>query len=82
MAERYEVIIDFAPYQGRNVTMKNARDVMADDDFNGTDRVMQFVVGTTVTDTSNNGDPPAVLANLDIPPGKTNIDRHFEFERK
>lgn len=81
MAERYEIVVDFAAYAGRNVTMMNSRDVMADEDYAGTDRVMRFVVGTTVTDTSNNGALPAVLADLAIPPPKSTVDRTFRFER-
>ncbi|KAI5791979.1 Cupredoxin [Geopyxis carbonaria] len=81
MAERYEIIVDFAAYKGKNITMKNARDVMKDEDYAGTDRVMQFVVGQTVTDTSNNGPPPSTLASLDLPTPKSTIDQRFKFER-
>jgi hypothetical protein len=54
---------------------------MKDDDFAGTDRVMQFVVGNTVTDSSNNGVPPDPLASLDLQPSKSSVDRSFRFER-
>jgi bilirubin oxidase len=54
---------------------------MKDDDFAGTNRVMQFVVGKTVTDNSNNGGPPASLTNLDLPPAKLSLDHSFRFER-
>lgn len=60
MAERYEVVVDFAPYAGKNIIMKNACDVMADDDYFGTNRVMQFRVGTIVSDGSNNGFLPSI----------------------
>lgn len=82
MAERWEIIFDFAAFQGKNVTLRNNRDVQADEDYNGTDKVMRFVVGSTVTDTSNNGSPPTALAQLKLPPQKTTVDRSFKFERK
>lgn len=81
MAERYDIIFDFESYKGKNITMKNARDVMADEDYAGTDRVMQFIVGNTVTDSSNNGGAPSSLANLNLPASKTKVDHHFKFER-
>jgi bilirubin oxidase len=40
IAERWEVVVDFAQYAGQNVTVKNQRDVGVDDDFVGTDRLM------------------------------------------
>lgn len=82
MAERWEVVFDFAPYANRNVTLKNSRKVQSDEDFFGTDRVMRFVVGTTVSDNSNNGGPPSTLSVLDPSPSKTTVDKKFTFERK
>ncbi|KAI5791529.1 Cupredoxin [Pyronema domesticum] len=81
MAERYEVIVDFSAYAGKNITMKNARDVMADEDFAGTDRVMRFVVGNVVTDNYNNGPVPSVLRAQSLPKMKTTVDKHFKFDR-
>jgi bilirubin oxidase len=81
MAERWEVVIDFSAYQGKNITIKNARDVQADEDYNSTDKVMRFVVGKTVTSTANNGAVPGALRNVPFPPKKTGIDRSFKFER-
>lgn len=40
IAERWEVVVDFAQYAGQNVTVKNQRDVGADEDYAGTDRLM------------------------------------------
>jgi bilirubin oxidase len=40
IAERWEVVVDFAAYAGQNVTVKNQRGVGVDDDFAGTDRLM------------------------------------------
>ncbi|KAI5820067.1 oxidase cueO precursor [Pyronema omphalodes] len=81
IAERYEIIVDFSVYAGRNITMKNARNVMADEDFPGTDRVMRFVVGNVVTDNRNNGPIPSILRTQDRPRMRRTVDRHFRFER-
>lgn len=81
MAERYEIVVDFSAYAGKNLTMKNSRDVMADEDYFGTDRVMQFRVGKTVSDTSRNGPLPSVLRDLGAPPARNGVDRSFTFER-
>jgi bilirubin oxidase len=82
MAERYELVFDFSPYAGQNLTMRNNRDVQADEDYNSTDKVMKFIVGRTVTDTTNNGAVPAVFAPLDLPAPSTHVDHSFKFERK
>ena len=82
MAERWEIVFDFAAFTNKNITLRNSRNVQADEDYEGTDRVMRFVVGNTVSDTTNNGPVPATLANLALPPTKTTVDRTFRFERK
>ncbi|KAF2682768.1 Cupredoxin [Lentithecium fluviatile CBS 122367] len=81
MAERWEVIIDFSAYSGKNITIKNARDVQADEDYNSTDKVMRFVVGTSVTNRDGNGDLPSTLRSVPFPPSKSGVDRTFKFER-
>lgn len=80
MAERYEVVFDFAPYAGQNITLRNTEDVGADTDYLHTDKVMQFVVSSTpVTDTSV---VPNSLGQVNFPPHKsTGIDRRFKFDR-
>jgi FtsP/CotA-like multicopper oxidase with cupredoxin domain len=40
IAERWEVVVDFAQFAGQNVTVKNQRNVGADEDYAGTDRLM------------------------------------------
>ena len=40
-AERWEVIFDFTSFAGKNVTLKNARKVAADEDYAATDQVMR-----------------------------------------
>lgn len=81
MAERWEVVIDFSNYKGQNITLKNARDVQADEDYNSTDKVMRFVVGDTVTDQSGNGPLKTSLRTVPFPPSKSGVDRTFKFER-
>ena len=81
MGERYEVVFDFSAYKGQNITLKN---MMAQPDiheFDNTDKVMQFVVGNSVSDSSNNGDVPQTLnADLQFPPQITEVDHVFEFQ--
>lgn len=81
MAERWEVVFDFEKYAGKNVTVKNGRDVQHDEDYNSTDKVMQFVVGTKVEDSSNNGALPSTLRTVPFPPKKSGVDRSFKFGR-
>jgi hypothetical protein len=81
MAERWEVVFDFAQFAGKNVTLKNSRDVQADKDYAATDRVLQFVVGKTAPDQTNNGAVPSTLRTVPFPPSKTGIDRSFKFGR-
>ncbi|KAK3503233.1 bilirubin oxidase precursor [Neurospora crassa] len=79
MAERYEVVVDFAGYQGENITLKNARDVGADRDFPDTDKVMRFVVSDVAVD--DEARVPAVLRSVPFPKTKSQVDQHFKFER-
>ncbi|PNS14417.1 Iron transport multicopper oxidase [Sphaceloma murrayae] len=81
MGERYEVVVDFAAYKGQNVTLRNARNVQADVDYLHTDKVMRFVVGQTVTDTSKNDDLPSILRSVEFPVNKNAVDRNFKFGR-
>ncbi|KAH8595678.1 bilirubin oxidase precursor [Bisporella sp. PMI_857] len=82
-AERWEIVIDFAPYAGKPVYMKNFLDVESDPPYDNTDQVMKFNVGTVVTDNSNNGLLPSSFAPLPLPPGKdlNNPDHVFDFEQ-
>lgn len=80
MAERYEVVIDFAKYIGRNLTLMNEYNFQTNDDYPATDRVIRFVVGNAVTTPD---DPiPTSLATLKTPEQHTTIDKSFEFESK
>src|SRR4029077_2312270 len=57
MAERYEIVIDFARYRpGQRVVLKN-RGPKNNIDFDTTGVVMAFQVGANVSDPSNNEVP-------------------------
>lgn len=81
MAERWEVVFDFSEFAGMNVTLKNDRDVQHHEDYNFTDKVMQFAVGKDVSDTSNDGDLPDSLRTVPFPPKRSGVDRSFKFGR-
>ena len=81
MAERWEVVFDFSQFAGKNVTLKNGRDVQHDEDYNSTDKVMQFVVGKDVTSQAGNGNLPSSLRTVPFPPKKSGVDRTFKFGR-
>lgn len=84
IAERYEVVFDFAPFAGQNITLRNTGDVAADTDYLYTDRVMQFRVSDAAVD------DPSVVPNplrvIDFPnvanKSTANPDHTFTFERK
>jgi len=80
MGERYEIVVDFAKHEGKNVTMKNARGVIGNPDFAATDLVMRFIVGDTLSDDCNNGDVASALRDA-ISPIEANVSRSFDFER-
>ncbi|KAJ4415048.1 hypothetical protein N0V82_007564 [Gnomoniopsis sp. IMI 355080] len=84
IAERYEVVFDFSPFAGQNITLRNTGDVAADTDYRFTDRVMQFQVSSEpVTDTSV---LPSTLREIDFPnvanKSIASPDHTFTFERK
>ncbi|CAI6337125.1 unnamed protein product [Periconia digitata] len=83
VAERWEVIVDFSAYAGKNVTVKNARKVAADDDYNSTDQVMRFIVGNTVSDSSNNlpNGLPQTLRTVPFPPSHATSEYNFKFQK-
>ncbi|KAJ9656091.1 hypothetical protein H2201_008642 [Coniosporium apollinis] len=81
IAERWEAVFDFSSYAGKNVTLRNSRQVAADIDYNSTDKVMRFVVGKSVTSQDGNGALPPKLRDVPFPPPKSGVDRTFRFER-
>ena len=84
MAERYEVVIDFARYRpGQRVVLKN----LGPDnniDFETTGVVMAFQVGAAVSSSANNEVPRDLNPNMNVM-GLTESDavrtRNFRFER-
>jgi bilirubin oxidase len=84
IAERWEIVVDFTPYAGKSIYMKNFFATQADTAYTNTNQVMKFNVGTVVTDNSNNGPLPAAFAPLPLPPGKdlSKPDHVFNFESK
>ncbi|KAK2057130.1 multicopper oxidase [Colletotrichum caudatum] len=83
-AERYEIVIDFAQYAGQRLEIRNfpkAGGVGVEDDFLNTDKVMQFVVGTT-TSSPDTSTVPETLRSVPFPESAGNvIDHHFRFHR-
>jgi bilirubin oxidase len=50
LAERYDIVVDFAPYAGQTISMRNDQDaggIGTDDEYKNTDNVMQFKVSAT-----------------------------------
>lgn len=81
MAERYEIIIDFDKYKGKNLTLMNARDFQTNLDYPATDRVIRFTVGNRVTSSDGNGNIPDHLSDIALPAPRTTVDQSFEFGR-
>ncbi|KAF2671954.1 bilirubin oxidase [Microthyrium microscopicum] len=79
VGERWEVIVDFAPFKGQNVTMMNVQGIDPSSDYNSTDKVMRFVVGNTVKNDENNGPIPQKLREVPFPPNNSVDDREFLF---
>ena len=80
--ERYEVVIDFSAYSGQNLTLMNGNTVFPGSVFANTNQVMRFVVGTSVSDSSNNGNVPGTLnPSILWPPARTTVDHTFAFRQ-
>jgi len=81
MGERYEVVFDFSAYAGQNVTLMNGLQQDQVQQYENTDKVMRFVVGSSVSDKSNNGAVPSKLSNnINWPAQKTTVDHTFNFQ--
>ena len=80
--ERWEVIFDFAAFANGNITLRNHRGVQEHEDYAGTDQVMRFVVGDTVSDTLNNKPVSDNLSSLALLPESSSVDKNFRFERR
>jgi bilirubin oxidase len=57
MSARWEVIIDFAQYAGKNLTLAT-KNAWTDTAYANTDQVMRFMVGKTVSDKTANAPLP------------------------
>jgi FtsP/CotA-like multicopper oxidase with cupredoxin domain len=84
MAERYEIVIDFAKYKtGQRVVLQNMG-VKNSIDFDNTDEVMAFDVVSDATDTSDNAVPDVLNPKapaMDLLAGMAKRTREFEFIR-
>lgn len=81
MGERYEIVVDFSDYEGKNITMGNAMSSPQINEYDNTDKVMRFIVGNDVSDWSNNGDVPSTLnGNIEWPEKRTTVDHTFNFQ--
>lgn len=81
MAERWEVVIDFAKFKGQNIVMKSSN-TFADIDYEGTGNLMQFRVGNRVRSQAGNGRLPDTLVDQDLPVDHgTPADQTFTFGR-
>ncbi|KAF2434479.1 Cupredoxin [Tothia fuscella] len=58
MSARWEVIIDFAKYAGKNLTLTTTN-AWTDTAYADTDQIMRFVVGKTVSDQTGNAALPS-----------------------
>jgi FtsP/CotA-like multicopper oxidase with cupredoxin domain len=85
MAERYEVVIDFAKYKpGQRVVLQNLQPPN-NIEFPTTNVVMAFQVGDTVSSGSNNEVPRDLnpsAATMSLTPADALRTRNFRFERK
>ncbi|KAI1083361.1 Cupredoxin [Whalleya microplaca] len=82
VAERWEIVFDFAPFAGETLELRNDQqvgDLAVDDEFENTDKVMRFIVGADpVNDPSVVPDP---LREVPFPPATDGIDHSFRFHR-
>jgi FtsP/CotA-like multicopper oxidase with cupredoxin domain len=85
MAERYEIVIDFAKYKpGQQVVLKNTSP-KNNIDYDTTDVVMAFEVGAIVHDPRNNDIPYDLNPNMNVMGLKESdatVTRNIRFERK
>ena len=83
MAERYDVVVDFAPYRGQRIELTN-QGVDNTIEYDDTDKVMAFQVGQTVTDPTNNKLPALLLKSpvMALEPADAVETRRLRFERQ
>ena len=74
--------MDFAQFKGKTLTLTQ-KTIFADEDYAGNSEIMQFRVGTAITDQRNNSPLPGKLVDLNFP-SLTEIpttQRDFNFVR-
>jgi FtsP/CotA-like multicopper oxidase with cupredoxin domain len=85
MGERYDVVIDFAPFRGRRVELRNLG-VENTIDYDNTNKVMAFDVLDQDPNPDNNGPLPATLRPdnpvLSLRPTATTRTRTMRFDRQ
>lgn len=79
MGERYELVIDFSPYAGQNITLLNGVGIGDNVDYPGTDRIMRFVVGQGSS--GGSGSVPQTLRNNDVVAPPPSAAKSFTFGR-
>ncbi|KNG45471.1 bilirubin oxidase [Stemphylium lycopersici] len=78
--ERYEIVVDFSNYNGKNITMFNDRGMAGNLDYAATDRIMRFVVLDPLIDLDDDRPLPKDLNNIPPPP-EAEITKNFTFSR-
>ncbi|CAK4030650.1 hypothetical protein AC579_6322 [Lecanosticta acicola] len=78
--ERYEIVVDFSGFKGQNLTLMDGMATTQIPEFDNTDKVMRFVVGHTVSDSSNNAVPSTLNSNIPWPAQRSTIDHTFNFQ--
>jgi FtsP/CotA-like multicopper oxidase with cupredoxin domain len=85
MAERYEIVIDFSKYApGTQVVLQNLQP-KNNIDYETTNVIMAFKVGSYVSDPTNNEMPQDLNPNMNVmglTEAQSKITRNFKFERK
>ena len=75
MGERYEIVVDFSQYAGQTMKLRNAASLTSDT----LGQAMQFIVGTTVDDDTNNGALPSSLRTIEFLEQPTSSAKTFTF---
>lgn len=75
MGERYEIVVDFANYAGQSLKLRDASSLTSDT----LGQLMQFTVGSNVSDNTNNGDVPSSLRNITFLEQPSNSSKTFTF---
>ena len=73
-------MVDFSSFKGKNLTLAH-RNIFADTEYIGSDKVMQFNVKTVVTNRANNGPVPSKLVDIKFPQSVPTVERSFNFIR-